>query len=499
MQNLGAGAVTITPTTSTINGAATLVLATNQGCTIVSDGTNYQVSACTALGGTGTVTSITAGAGLSGGTITGSGTIAQTNLVNAQVGTSYTILSSDLAKLVTFSNGSAIAVTLPQATGSFTTGFFFKVQNLGAGTATITPTTSTINGAANIAVTTNQGCTIISDGTNWQVTACTAVGGSASGVSSITGTANQITASASTGAVTLSIPAVAAITTSLAVDGCTISSDKFCNAGTSTFTGQITANGRILGASQVYAGQNLALGWANADNMYSNSTGSIVFGNLASATPIAQTLSFSPASGTNIAGTSTIFVGSLATGSASSGGFTFQTGGAVAGSGTTVATATTALTIAGVTGAVALPLVTTGTNADFACFATGNVFTLQSSACTISSLRFKKGVEQFSGHVLPAIGSLDVDTFFYKAKNSDENANVQQLGLIAEDIAKKLPICAEYESDMKTPKSYKQECLIAVLVKGQQEQQKEIDELWFAVGALLLGLGGSVAWLKRAA
>ena len=128
-----------------------------------------------------------------------------------------------------------------------------------------------------------------------------------------------------------------------------------------------------------------------------------------------------------------------------------------------------------------------------------DVFTLQSSACTISSLRFKKGVEQFSGHVLPAIGSLDVDTFFYKAKNSDENANVQQLGLIAEDIAKKLPICAEYESDMKTPKSYKQECLIAVLVKGQQEQQKEIDELWFAVGALLLGLGGSVAWLKRAA
>jgi hypothetical protein len=41
MQNLGVGTVTITPTTSTINGASTLVLATNMGAFIWSDGTNY--------------------------------------------------------------------------------------------------------------------------------------------------------------------------------------------------------------------------------------------------------------------------------------------------------------------------------------------------------------------------------------------------------------------------------------------------------------------------
>lgn len=41
VQSRGAGAVTITPTTATIDGAATLVLNKNQGCRIFSDGTNY--------------------------------------------------------------------------------------------------------------------------------------------------------------------------------------------------------------------------------------------------------------------------------------------------------------------------------------------------------------------------------------------------------------------------------------------------------------------------
>ena len=496
---------------------------------------------------TGTVTSVGCGTGLlcSTAPITTTGTITPTIVQNAQTGTSYATLATDANKVVSLSNTSAQAVSLSQATTTgFTAGFGTEYDEINTGIATITATTSVFdNGLTTLALAQGQDAFVWSDGTNYHSVVSTPVlsadlllgnfsatnnypiGGAlsscsgatnaltynttthafgcntisgASGVSSITGTANQITASASTGAVTLSFPS-ALHATSLAMNGCTISSFDFCTNGTASFGGQITATGRVLGAAAVLAGQNFALGWANADNMYSNSAGSIVFGNNASPSPIAQTLSFSPASGTNTAGVATTFIGSLATGSANSGGFVFQTGGAVAGSGTTVATATTALTIAGVTGLVALPLVTTGTNADFACFATGGVFTLQSSACTISSLRFKKGVEQFSGRVLSAIDSLDVDTFFYKAKNSDENANVQQLGLIAENIAKKLPICAEYESDMKTPKSYKQECMIAVLVKGQQEQQKEIDELWFAVGALLLGLGGSVAWLKRAA
>src|SRR6185437_8797867 len=45
----------------------------------------------------------------------------QYSSVNAQSGTSYTIQTSDYGKLVTFTNASSVAVTLPQAVGSFST------------------------------------------------------------------------------------------------------------------------------------------------------------------------------------------------------------------------------------------------------------------------------------------------------------------------------------------------------------------------------------------
>lgn len=117
---------------------------------------------------------------------TGTFTVGATYPVNAQTGTTYTILSSDLGKLVTFSNGSSVAVTVPQATSTFGAGASFDVQNKGAGVVTLTPTTSTVNGSASISLAQNQGCTLTSDGTNWQVAACTALGGS--GVTSVAAT-----------------------------------------------------------------------------------------------------------------------------------------------------------------------------------------------------------------------------------------------------------------------------------------------------------------------
>ena len=72
--------------------------------------------------------------------------------VNPQTGTTYTYLYSDRGSRVTFSNASAIAATLPQAGSTgFTSNWTNLSCNTGAGTATITPTTSTIswtNGAA---------------------------------------------------------------------------------------------------------------------------------------------------------------------------------------------------------------------------------------------------------------------------------------------------------------------------------------------------------------
>jgi hypothetical protein len=100
--------------------------------------------------------------------------------VNVQTGTTYTYLTGDRGKLVTHSNAAAIAGTLPQAGVTFTAGWCMDVQNRGAGTLTITPTTSTIDGAATLVLATNQGVRIVSDGTNYYTMRGLAVASSSS-------------------------------------------------------------------------------------------------------------------------------------------------------------------------------------------------------------------------------------------------------------------------------------------------------------------------------
>jgi len=86
---------------------------------------------------------------------------------NLQTGTTYTYAATDNGKLVSHSNAAAIAGTLPVAGGAFITGWWTNVQNRGAGTLTITPTTSTIDGVSSLVLLAGQGCRIVSDGANY--------------------------------------------------------------------------------------------------------------------------------------------------------------------------------------------------------------------------------------------------------------------------------------------------------------------------------------------
>lgn len=56
-------------------------------------------------------------------------------VLNAQTGTTYTLVAADVNKLVTLSNASAITVTIPN--GVFTTGQEINIQQIGAGQVTI--------------------------------------------------------------------------------------------------------------------------------------------------------------------------------------------------------------------------------------------------------------------------------------------------------------------------------------------------------------------------
>lgn len=120
----------------------------------------------------GVVTSVTSGHGLQ----TYSGTAAITSSdtaeigfqVNAQSGTTYTVTTNDWGKMVTTTNASAIAVTLPQATSTtFQNGFVTMIRNIGPGLVTITPTTSKIDNATTITLANGFGAIVVSDGANY--------------------------------------------------------------------------------------------------------------------------------------------------------------------------------------------------------------------------------------------------------------------------------------------------------------------------------------------
>jgi hypothetical protein len=178
------------------SGSAWITLAGNASGTQVLQENASGVPSWATIAGTGTVTTITPGAGLVSSTtascsqsnITTSGTLSKAECVDAQTGTSFAIPDSDRAKLITASNAASQAYTIAQAgaASAFQAGWYVDVQNLstvgaaGAGTVTITATTSTFSstGTTTLKIFPSQSVRIISDGTNYQVTDITPGSGS---------------------------------------------------------------------------------------------------------------------------------------------------------------------------------------------------------------------------------------------------------------------------------------------------------------------------------
>jgi hypothetical protein len=177
--------------------------------------------------------------------------------VNAQTGTSYTYADSDRATLVTHNNAAAMAATLPQANGStFTSTWFVDIQNRGAGTLTITPATSTIDGNATLALSTGQGARIFSDGANYftqrglsskTVTCQTGLG---DGLNSIAAGTYLQSACFNEFGVTWTIAAIKCYTDNNGASTLNVTN----GAGTGLLTGAITCTNTIPGASGTQSG-----------------------------------------------------------------------------------------------------------------------------------------------------------------------------------------------------------------------------------------------------
>lgn len=101
-------------------------------------------------GGTGAVNSVNGGIGVIVSPTTGSTVVSAGATVTPQSGSTYTVQSTDGGTLLEFTNSGGVAITLPQSTGSFATPWYVTAICESAGGCTITPATSTIDGAASL-------------------------------------------------------------------------------------------------------------------------------------------------------------------------------------------------------------------------------------------------------------------------------------------------------------------------------------------------------------
>ena len=142
VQNIGAGVVTISPNGLNLDGASSsLTLAQTQGLAISTDATNYftERGAANAAASFGGVSIKTA---------------------------DYTPVAGDSGKLLVMNSGSAHTITLPSSPPSST--WLIGVQNVGAGTLTVSRGGLTIDTAASdLSVASGQGMLIWCDGSNY--------------------------------------------------------------------------------------------------------------------------------------------------------------------------------------------------------------------------------------------------------------------------------------------------------------------------------------------
>lgn len=138
-------------------------------------------------------------------------------------------------------------------------------------------------------------------------------------------------------------------------------------------------------------------------------------------------------------------------------------------------------------GTITLATVTTGTNADVLCITAGKVVTLQAAAsCTISQRKLKENFGPVDD-ALAIVMKLRPTAFNMKQtspSNADPNAMTRQIGFIAEDVAQVDTRLSLFENDMKTPKSWRQDGVLALTVKAVQELKADNDNLHREIEAL---------------
>jgi hypothetical protein len=133
IESIGATVATVSLNSKNFNGSSSVpVLNSFRPLDFFSDGSNYFGRSPVVAGTDLAFTAASNGLTIAVGAAT----------INAQTGTSYTLVSSDNGKIVTLSNASAITLTVPAGLGS---GFNCLLVQLGAGQVTPTASSTTLH------------------------------------------------------------------------------------------------------------------------------------------------------------------------------------------------------------------------------------------------------------------------------------------------------------------------------------------------------------------
>ena len=232
------------------------------GLTLTGNSFSITAPVSPALGGTGTITAPTAGqvligtsgniytpATLTNGTAisitSASGSITINNTgVTSIAGTTNQITASASTGAVTLSLPSAVTIGSSLTVSGLTANSFLYSGTAGLLTTTSAPTNGQLligsTGAAPVAATLSAGTAIGISNAAGSITI------NNTGVTAIAGTANQITLSASTGSVTVSLPSAVTIGSSLTVSGLTANSFLYSGTAGLLTTTSAPTNGQLL-------------------------------------------------------------------------------------------------------------------------------------------------------------------------------------------------------------------------------------------------------------
>lgn len=108
---------------------------------------------------------------------------------------------------------------------------------------------------------------------------------------------------------------------------------------------------------------------------------------------------------------------------------------------------------------------------------TGRLTDAGATACVVSSLRYKENFEPIA-NAIPTIMQLNPFRFNYKPElDGSIIKGRKHFGLGAEEVEKVIPDIIRYENDGVTPRTLEYSEIIPFLIRGIQEQQKQIESL----------------------